>query len=66
MQQTKEKLSNEKFLKIFNDYNQKINELFAEIQDNYYNYTAEEIEEKYSYFYKYRKEAFMKIIERFK
>ena len=63
MQQTKEKLSNEKFLKIFNDYNQKINELFAEIQDNYYNYTAEEIEEKYSYFYKYRKEAFMKIIE---
>lgn len=63
MQQTKEKLSNEKFLKIFNDYNQKINELFAEIQDNYYNYTAEEIEKKYSYFYKYRKEAFMKIIE---
>ena len=53
MQQTKEKLSNETFLKICNDFNQKIDKLFAKIYDTY---TEEE-------FYKQRKEEFMKIVE---
>ena len=63
MQQIKEKMSNEEFLKIFNDFNQKNKKLFAEIYENYNNYTEEELEEKNSYYCKQRKEAFMKIAE---